>query len=303
MLKKLKHLLEFLLVLEVMFWVNLLPRGAATAFGRAVGRVGYRLWGFRRRVAKANLRFCFPDEDETWVDVTARRSFEAFGQAIVELARFPKYNSKNIRNWLRIENEKCLGDALAGGRGAFLMTGHFGSFELGGAALALCGYPVTFLARPQKNKYVERLLGWIRCRVGVEVIGTGPSAVKAILKGLGKNEVIGVVFDQDAGEGGIVVEFFGRPASTFRGPAVLALKTGAAFCCGRAVHENGSRHRVIMEDAVFPVPRGGTDEEDVEYWTQFYMSYLEKWCRSRPGLYMWMHRRFKTTAPEIYENL
>jgi KDO2-lipid IV(A) lauroyltransferase len=169
--------------------------------------------------------------------------------------------------------------------------------------LSLRGYPVTFLAQPQNNKYVERLLGWVRRCVGVEVVGTGPSAAKAMLKKLRKNEVIGVVFDQDAGEDGVTVEFFGRPASAFRGPAVLALKTGAAFCCGRAVNDDGSQHEVIMEDVVFPVPRGGTDEEDVEYWTQFYVSYLEKWCRSRPDLYMWMHRRFKTTAPEIYENL
>lgn len=297
-----KHLAEFLIVLKIMFWVNLLPRSGAAAFGRLLGRAGYGIWGFRRRVAKANLRFCFPDKDEAWVDSTARRSFQAFGQAIVELARFPKYNGRNVGNWLRIENEKCLDDALAVGRGAFLMTGHFGSFELGGAALALRGYPVTFLARPQKNRYVERLLGWVRCRVGVEIIGTGPSAAKAILKRIAKNEVIGVVFDQDAGEDGVIVEFFGRPASAFRGPAVLALKTGAAFCCGRAVPENGSRHKVIMEDVAFPVPRGGTDDEDVKYWTQFYMDYLEQWCRRRPGLYMWMHRRFKTTAPEIYEN-
>jgi len=303
MLERLKHLLEFVLVLKLTFWVNLLPRGAAAAFGRLLGRVGYGLWGFRRRVAKANLRFCFPDKDEAWVASTARRSFQAFGQAIVELARFPKYNRANVGRWLRIENEKCLADALAAGRGVLLLTGHFGSFELGGAAVALNDYPVTFLARPQKNEYVEKVLGWVRRRAGVGVIGTGPSAVKAMLKRLGNNEVIGIVFDQDAGEEGVVVEFFGRPASTFRGPAVLALKTGAAFCCGRAVNDDGSRHRVIMENVVFPAPRGGTDEEDVKYWTQFYMDYLERWCRSRPGLYMWMHRRFKTTAPEIYENL
>ncbi|UCE27849.1 MAG: hypothetical protein JSW52_03595, partial [Candidatus Coatesbacteria bacterium] len=265
MLRKLKHLIEFVLVLEAMFWVNLLPRGAAAAFGRTVGRAGYRLWGFRRRVAKANLRYCFPDKDEAWVDATARRSFQAFGQAIVELARFPRYTRANVNGWLRIENDKCLGDALAAGRGVLLLTGHFGSFELGGAAVALNGYPVTFLARPQSNEYVEKTLGWLRRRVGVEVIGTGPSAAKDILKKLAKNEVIGVVFDQDAGEDGVVVEFFGRPASAFRGPAVLALRTGAAFCCGRAINDDGSRHRIIMEEAAFPAPRGGSEEEDVRY--------------------------------------
>ncbi|UCE27166.1 MAG: lysophospholipid acyltransferase family protein, partial [Candidatus Coatesbacteria bacterium] len=168
---------------------------------------------------------------------------------------------------------------------------------------ALNGYPVTFLARPQSNEYVEKTLGWLRRRVGVEIIGTGPAAAKDMLKKLAKNEVIGIVFDQDAGEDGVVVEFFGRPASAVRGPAVLALRTGAAFCCGRAINDDGSRHRIIMEEAAFPAPRGGSEEEDVRYWTQFYMDYLEKWCRNQPGLYMWMHRRFKTTAPEIYENL
>jgi KDO2-lipid IV(A) lauroyltransferase len=303
MLKNLKHLVEFFIVLEITLWVNLLPQGAAAAFGRVLGRVGYKLWGFRRGVAKANLQFCFPDKDEAWVDATARQSFEVFGQAIVELMRFTRYNRRNIRKWVRIENEKCLGDALAGGRGAFLMTGHFGSFELGGAAVALHGYPVTFLAQPQKNRYVERVIGWVRRGAGVEVIGTGTSAAKNILKRLGKNEVVAVVFDQDAGEDGVIVEFFGRPASAFRGPAVLALKTGAAFCCGCAVHDGGPRHKVIMEDVIFPVPRGGIDDDEVKYWSQLYITYLENWCRRRPGLYMWMHRRFKTTAPEIYENL
>lgn len=303
MLKKLKHLLEFLLVLEIMFWVNLLPQGAAAAFGRAIGRVGFRLWGYRRRVAKANLRFCFPDKDETWVDATARRSFEVFGQMIVEHMRFVRYNERNVRKWVKIENGKCFDDALGAGQGALLITGHFGSYEMGGAAIGLYGHPVTFLVGIQSNRYVDAMMNWARRRAGLGIIHMGTPALKTVIKELRANRVIALVSDQDAGEEGVVVEFFGRPVSAHRGPAVFALKTGAAYCCGYAVHDGGPRHVLHMEDAVFPEPRGGTGEEDVKYWTQLYMSYLEKWCRRYPGMYLWMHRRFKTTVPEIYENL
>ncbi len=303
MLRKVKHLLEFWLVLDLMVFVNVLPQAAAAAFGRAVGRVGYKLWGSRRRIAKANLRFCFPDKDNGWVAATAKKSFEVFGQMIVEHMRFLKYSERNIREWVSIENEKCFFDAEAAGRGALLITGHYGSYEMGGAAVGLYGHRMTFLVGTQSNRYVDAMMNWARRRAGLGIIHMGTPALKAVLKELRSGGTVALVSDQDAGDDGVVVEFFGHPASTPRGPAVFALKTGAAFCCGYAVHDGGPRHTLFMEDVVFPGPRDGSNEEDVKYWTGLYMSYLENWCRRHPGMYLWMHRRFKSTVPEVYENL
>jgi KDO2-lipid IV(A) lauroyltransferase len=298
-LKRLKHLVEFAFVWLVYAVANLLPAGAAVAGGGALGRLGYALWRRRRLIAQANLKFCFPEAAPEWVDGVARRSFGNFGKAMVDYMRVPRLNRRNVEKYHALVNAASFDEALARGKGALLFTGHFGSWEQTGAAVRLRGYPINFLVGEQHNKYVDGLMNKIRAGAGIGIIHMG-AAAKGVFKVLKANGMVALLSDQDAGPEGVEVEFFGRKASTAKGPAAFVAKTGAAVCAGFTVRDSSRHNTLYMEDAVVPELTGEL-EEDIRSITQSYTDVLERYCRKYPDHYYWMHRRFKTTHPEIYE--
>ncbi|UCH77556.1 MAG: hypothetical protein JSU81_07400 [Candidatus Coatesbacteria bacterium] len=298
-LKKLKHLFEFALVGSITVTVNLLPASWAGALGGVLGRGAYAVLRRRRRIALANLRFCFPEAEEGWLRAVARRSFANFGKAMIDWMRVPRLNPGNVEKYHTLVNGASFDEALARGRGALLFTGHFGSWEQTGAAVCLRGYPINFLVGEQHNVYVYRLMNRLREVAGIGIIQVGVAA-KGVFKVLRANGMVALLSDQDAGEDGVVVSFFGRAASTPKGPAAFVAKTGAAICAGFAIRDSNRHNTLYMEEAVWPEVTGELDV-DIKNITQFYTDLLEKYCRAYPDHYYWMHRRFKTTHPEIYE--
>ena len=139
----------------------------------------------------------------------------------------------------------------------------------------------------------------IRAGAGIGIIHMG-AAAKGVFKVLKANGMVALLSDQDAGAEGARVRFFGREASTPKGPAAFVAKTGAAVCAGFTIRDSNTHNTLYMEDAVEPELTGDL-ETDIRSITQLYTDVLEEYCRKHPDHYYWMHRRFKTTHPEIYE--
>ena len=298
--KRFKHLVEFALLWVIYVGANLLPASVAVACGGALGRLAYALWRRRRLIAQANLTFCFPEAGEEWVGGVARRSFANFGKAMIDYMRVPRLNERNVEKYHKLVNGKSFDDGLARGKGALLFTGHFGSWEQTGAAVSLRGYPINFLVGEQHNKYVDDLMNKIRAGAGIGIIHMG-AAAKGVFKVLKANGMVALLSDQDAGAEGVRVRFFGREASTPKGPAAFVAKTGAAVCAGFTIRDSNTHNTLYMEDAVEP-ELTGILETDIASITQLYTDMLEEYCRKHPDHYYWMHRRFKTTHPEIYRS-
>lgn len=300
-LKRLKYALEYAFVVCTYAWANLLPTSWAVAVGGMVGRLAYLLWRRRRYIAQVNLRFCFPEADERWVKRTARLSFVNFAKAMVDYGRIRRLNRRNLEKYHTIVNGESFDDALAAGKGALLFTGHFGSWEQTGAAIRLSGYPINYLVGEQHNKRVDDFMNGIRAGAGIGLIHTG-AAAKAVFRVLRANGMVALLSDQDAGPDGVVVNFFGHRASTPKGPAAFVAKTGATICAGFAVRDSNRHNTLYMQDAIFAEAAvSGDAERDIAAITQLYTDLVEKYCRRYPDHYHWMHRRFKTTHPELYQ--
>lgn len=296
--KRLKHRLEFLFLKAVQFAANLLPATWAVGMGAPLGTLGYGLWKRRRLIAQANLRFCFPEQNDAWVKRVARRSFVNLAKAMIDYMRLAGLNERNISRYHAITNQKCFDDARAWGKGALLFTGHFGSWEQTGAGVRLRGYPIHFLVGQQTNRLVDDEMNRLRAAVGIGIIHMG-AAAKGVFRALKDNGMVALLSDQDAGPEGVVVTFFGHAAATPKGPAAFVLKTGAAICAGFTIRDNNGHNTLVMEDA-YREEATGDLEVGIARVTQHYTALLEKYIRRYPDHYHWMHRRFKTTHPELY---
>jgi KDO2-lipid IV(A) lauroyltransferase len=296
--KRVQHALEYGFLKTVMFVVNVLPAAGAAAVGTFTGGLMYALWKRRRDIAHANLHFCFPDKDKAWVRTTARRSFINLAKSIIDFMRLQRLNAANLERYHTIVNVESFDAAAASGKGGVLLTGHFGSWELTGAGIRMRGYPIYFLVGQQHNPWVDREMNRLRASVSVGIIHMGVAA-KGVFKALRENGMVALLSDQDAGEDGVIVKFFGRDASTPKGPAAFVLKTGATICAGFTVRDSRTHNTLYMEDA-YHEESTGDSEADIRRVTQRYTAMLEKYIRRYPDHYHWLHRRFKTTYPELY---
>jgi KDO2-lipid IV(A) lauroyltransferase len=195
-----------------------------------------------------------------------------------------------------IEGREHLDRALAGGKGVVVVSGHYGAWQYLGGALALLGYPVNYLLIEQHNPGVDRVQNEIASGKGVKFIYPG-AGVRGILQAFRRNEMVIILADQHAGGGGVVMDFLGRPASVARGPASLALRTGAVMLPIFMIRTGGLYHRIVIRPPIEAKPLGGTEEEDVVHFTRAHVDVLEEFIRMHPDHWLWMHRRWKISDP------
>jgi KDO2-lipid IV(A) lauroyltransferase len=289
------HPLEYLLTIALVRLLQVLPHETALRFGDFLGRFSFSFVRLRRRVVLENLRGTFPEKNESEILTIARDTYRNFAMSLVEYARLPVTSDEEMRERITVQGLESLDNALARSKGAVLVTGHFGSWELMGASLRALGYPVNFLVGEQRNKAVDNLMNQLRRSRGIGIIKMGVS-MRKVLKALKRNQFVAMLSDQDAGSHGIFVDFLGRAASTPFGPASFALRTNACLISGFIMREDPSHHRVILEEPILPVP-SGDKEKDLAQFTQAYTRLLEKYVRERPDHWLWLHRRWKTRPP------
>jgi KDO2-lipid IV(A) lauroyltransferase len=217
--------------------------------------------------------------------------FAHFGRLPLELLKFGTYSPEQMLAAIESEGEERVAQAYQLGRGVLFFTGHFGYWEMHAIAQPLRGRPVSVLARPLDNPYLNDMLEAIRTKTGNTVIYR-QGAIRKVLRELESNRGIAFLIDQhlhtpDA----VYVDFFQRPAATTSAVSALAVRTGAPVIPVFALPLPGGRYRLIYEH---PVQLPDTDAADaIRDFTQRCTDVLEMYVRRYPELWLWMHRRWR----------
>ena len=274
--------------------IRWLPKRHALMLGNGLGALLYFALKKRRRIALENLQIAFGDEMST--DERAqicRSSFQQMGKTAIEFLCFPKLTFDNIWDEVTVEGKEHLIQALNQGKGAIVFLPHFGNWELLALVYgALIRDRAKAIAFPLKNRYLNALVSQYRERLSLKLI-TRRRAVRETLRALKENFAIGFFADQNAGQEGVFVDFFGKPASAVRGPATLALKTGAPLLFSMDIRQPDDRHHVLITPAI-DLERSGDLEQDVQTNTAHLLKILEAYIRQYPDQWLWTHNRWKT---------
>lgn len=288
-----RHRAEYALFRILSAVLLAVPEGIALRAGAALGWVAGSVLRIRRDVVDANLRLAFPERSSAWRRRVARASYAHLGREAATMFRMSGIDPGAIVARTDVEGIEELREALAGGRGAVLLTGHLGSWEMGGAAMAARGIPVMGVAKPMANRSFDADLTAARERLGLEIVDTG-AAPKRALRALSEGKVVGLVADQNAGRQGLFVPFFGCLASTHRGPALFSVRAGAPLFIGSCIALPGSKRRYRIRMERVPAPDTGDAERDVLLLTEAHTAVLERAVREAPEQYFWQHKRWKT---------
>jgi Kdo2-lipid IVA lauroyltransferase/acyltransferase len=198
---------------------------------------------------------------------------------------------------VEVEGRHHVEAAMAPGRGAMLVTGHIGNWELHGLAHGWLFGPIGLIARPLDNPALDERLCALRVQGGNTVIYKR-KALATVLRLLREGRGIAVLIDQNVQEkDGIFVEYFGQQAATTTVAAALALKTGCAVVPTRALLLPDGRYRLVYDPPLQWQPTGDR-QADIAAVTQELTRVIESWVRAAPEQWLWIHRRWKTQPSE-----
>jgi KDO2-lipid IV(A) lauroyltransferase len=267
---------------------------AAEGLGERLGRLGFRPFGIRREVVVEQLRAAFPEHDAAWILSTARASYAHLGREMIVTLRMSRMSPEQLVRRTEIEGLPAADRALAKGRGMVLCAGHLGNWEIGAAAAPVRGYAFDAVVQRQSNPLFDRMLTDMRARFGLGVIERR-QAPRLALRALRSGHVVAFVADQDGRGSGVFVPFFGRAASTHRGPALMALRTQAPMFVALPLRQPDGRYHIRVEE--IDESRAGDPEDAVVRLTAAFTARLEAAIRTAPEQYLWHHRRWKTRPP------
>lgn len=290
-----RHRIEYAAYLAVKRLLLSLPHATARRFGRGLGSVGYALLASRRRLALDNLALALPELDSEARERVAREAFRQFGSSLCEVISASKLGPEGIAPLFAVEGEEHLEAARAAappGRGVFVMTGHFGPWEVAAYPLGLRFGTVHVVARPPDNPFVAADLERMRARFGNHLIakaGAGHRMLNAIRQG----HPVGILIDQRVRpEVGILVPFFGREVWTSPVLAYLSLLTRAPVVPTFCTPEGAEGYRLRFLPVIAPDAPGPGAEAEAAL-TARYLAVVEAEIRRRPELWLWMHRRWQ----------
>jgi KDO2-lipid IV(A) lauroyltransferase len=276
--------------------IQALPLGAAQVLSAGAAWLAYHIDRRHRLVAIENLRHSYPDLGERAIDRLVREVYRHFCLLLVEIIHLPR--KVHPTNWKQFVGYASEADGrravsyLLSGQPVLLLTGHFGNWEMGGYMMGLLGFKMFAIARPLDNQYLDRFLRGFREATGQKVLAKKGDFdnIEAVLASGG---TLATMVDQDAGARGPFVEFFGRPASTHKAVALLALEHNVPLMvAGTARSGRAMRYQVHIEDFIRPQEYAGHPDA-VRAITQRFTTALERVVRRFPEQYFWLHRRWK----------
>lgn len=268
-----------------------LPLPVVQAMGAALGRLlvarRSKLW----RISRVNLALCYPDRAPDWQREMARRSLIETGKSLLEWGPFWFSSRSRLERWVRaVHGQEQVDAALAEGHGMLIASPHMSAWEL--SCLYGCTrWPMTVLYKPSRSRAWDTLIRNARERFGARLVPTDGAGVRALYKALARGEVVGILPDQEPGEGnGVFADFFGTPASTMvllnklarkrRVPVVFAVMRRLPRGQGYELHYLRAGEAIYDADPALAAAEVN--------------ACVERCIALAPEQYMWNYKRFRS---------
>lgn len=277
--------------------VCLMPYKMVVILGKGMGRLYYRIAKKQRiRAEKTIQERLGYDEDKA--RATIRSLFINLGITFMEIMYMPALNKDNIRGLVTYDRPQVLWDALAEGKGVVMLACHMDNWEWLGASLALNGFPLSAVEKPQPNRVYSDFMNELRKGAGQEIFSRGTSEILGCARAMKHGRMLGLIADQDGGYDGIFVPFLGKMASTPNGPAYFARKFKAPVIPIFIIRKpDGYGHMAIVKDPIRYEFTGDQKTDDYNITLKMTQE-VEKIIKEYPDNWLWFQHRWNTPYTE-----
>jgi Kdo2-lipid IVA lauroyltransferase/acyltransferase len=274
--------------------VRVLPRRWLFGLADLLANVGFSLFrGFRSRSTN-NIAMALGNQlNAAAMANTARRSLRNFFRDCVEIGVTLESSDDELQAQVPIVGKEHLDAALNKGKGVIVLSAHLGNFFILGTRLAVEGYPNYVLVNQPRDGRFAELMDKYRLKVKQQTIHARPrrEALRKLNEVLRDNGIATIIADEYRQSSGVRVPLFGRMVIARRGPATLALRTGAAVVPACVVRQPDDTLRLIIEREL-ELDRTGKTMADVKENTIRITQWLERTVRKYPDQWNWMNIRW-----------
>lgn len=286
-------------LLGVLLLLSLLPLPLSRPIGSALGLLMFAGNAKRRRIARVNLRLCFPELAERERARLLRRHFVVYGQSFTDLAHLAWNSRARLQRLVRFRGLERYRELLQQGRRVILLVPHLSGINVSGAVLAI-EHPTFCIIKPLKNALLDWFLHRARTRFGAAAL-TRDQGLRPAIQALKQGWTFHYSPDEDLGpKHSVFVPFFGVPAATLPTLGRIATMTDAVVIPTFVrLLPFGRGYEVILHPPLADF--SGTDEvSDAARMNRA----IEDGVRAMPEQYLWTFKLFKTrpdNAPSPYE--
>lgn len=269
------------------YGVTRLPRRCSYAIGDAGTWLAYHLMRHGTRAVAENLRVVMPDASPQEIDRLALLTYRSYARDTIDFIRSLEMSRADLAPLMAELDTRRLDHLLAAGKGAIIVGGHFGNWELGGVALRLLhGYPLTVVGRPEPSAVVGTIRRRMRESLGIDTLEIGQMLDTALrIRGLlASNGIVAMLIDRHLGRDRVDVDFFGRQTAFLKTPAMIGYLSGAPLLPAFMIRRANGQFAGQLGEPIFvdETPRA---EISVQAATQRFATQLEEKVREYPHLW------------------
>lgn len=253
------------------------------ALGSTLGLVMRVFPPARRRFGREAKRV-FPDMPRRDRRALGREMGRQMGRTLFEIYHDDEFQTQHDKFAISGPGMDALKQAQAAGKGAIIVSGHFGQWEAVRAAVKMHGMESGAIYRENKNRHYERRIKAAIQAGGKPVLTTGRAGTKALVRHLRDGGIISILLDEKSADGEWL-PFLGHDALTSLSAAQLALKYGIPMIPAYGVRaDDGDNFNVEFQA---PIPHS-----DPVTMTQAFNDSLSEQILARPEQWYWMLRRW-----------
>ena len=285
------NVVEYVFFRSLSVLAGFLSYRANAAVGSFLGWFSFHFLRIRRRVTLDNLRHAFPEKSESERNRIAEGAFRNYGIAILQMLWASSSPDDDLKRAVRLPDRLVLDKILSSKKGFIMLGAHFGGWEFTLHGLVLhVGRPTSSIVQRQRNTYVNDFVDKVRRRHGNQTIVKG--MIREALRVLQSGGILTVLGDQSGPRESLYVNFFGRPAATYRGVAAFSIKTDCPILFFALIRGQDGFYDTLFEE----VDKSGLPaqtEHAIFELTRRHVAVLERYIRKYPDQWLWMHKRWK----------
>lgn len=206
------------------------------------------------------------------------------GRTLYEIYHDAEFQTQHHKFRVSGPGLAALKEAQEVGKGAIIVSGHFGQWEAIRAAVRMHGMESGAVYRRNKNRHYERRIYSAIQAGGKPILATGNIGTRAFVKHLRDGGIMSILLDEKQADG-TLLPFLGRDALTSLSAAQLALKYNLPMVPAYGIRaEDGNTF-----DVIFEAPIQHTDSKTM---TRTFNDSLSSRIIANPEQWYWLLRRW-----------
>jgi KDO2-lipid IV(A) lauroyltransferase len=299
-MKRIMQFIGFYLFLAFEKFLMILPKKVRRSFFLFLGWATYKLSKRYNKVIRDNLTFIYGDKvTEEFIQRVAKYQFKLLLLNFLHTVESRYYSVEEMAKKTTFINDEVIKRVQKEGRPIIFITSHYGAWELGGSMLSAIYQPILIIFKKMKNPYFQNYLLGSRKKWKM-TYAERQGATRAILKTLKGGGATAILIDTNVNpREAIKVKFLGKEISQIRTTAYFARKLNAAIIPLLIHTDDDENYTITCYDEIIP-PKTDNEENDILISTQMQTDWLSEEILKNPDPWFWLHRRFKSDYPEIY---